>query len=223
VDVKMQLDPAGATGILTLGMDHDHAVVWVDGKLHPNFQRGLRLPPGRHELKVQRAGFYDLVREVTVEMGHIDVELFPTSEYLERYVDSARAQRTWAWVALGGGSALAIGGAVFLGYNQGTKDDRKQQFDAVEAEIAVDPPRDRCTSDDECARLQRALTELEDARFRDLYGWLGVGVGVGGIVTGVLLHTLSDDPDRYEPEESDVLGSLRFDLGAGSAALRGQF
>jgi hypothetical protein len=225
VQVKMEQDPTGSSsGRLTLGVPQEHAVVWVDGELRPDFAKGLRLPLGRHQLKIQRAGFYDLEREFRTEAGHIDVELFPTSEYLEQYVDSARAQRTWAWVAMGGGAALAVGGAVFLGYNAGVKDDRKKAFDAVSDEIAAQPPRTCTTDNDECGRLASALNELEDARFRDLYGWLGVGVGAAGIVGGVLLHTLGDDPDKYEPDsDDDVFGSLHVDVGLGAARLQGAF
>jgi hypothetical protein len=166
-----------------------------------------------------------LEREVTIAPGsqHVEVELFPTSQYLNDYEASAQSQRTWAWVAVGAGGALVLGGGAFLLWNQGEKNEAEQRFEDTEAEIVASVPRG-CDGASECQRLQSALDDLETTRDRDLYGWIGLGVGVAGMTTGLLLYSLGPDPKKYEPElEQDVWGSLRFDIGPGRASVSGMF
>ena len=80
-----------------------------------------------------------------------------------------------------------------------------------------------CSGDD-CDELDRRLQTLEDARDRDALGWIGIGVGAAGLVTGAVLYSISDDPHRYDAElEDDLLASLNLELAFGALRLSGQF
>jgi hypothetical protein len=58
--------------------------------------------------------------------------------------------------------------------------------------------------------LRIRLSALEDARGRDKFGWIGVGLGAAMIGTGAVLLLTANDPDRYEPKkESDVFARAR--------------
>lgn len=198
---------------LFVKVSEPNAVVSVDGKPRLDHARGLPLPIGRHQLKVERAGFFDLKRELIVQPGtnELDVALLPTADYLGDYVARARAQRTWSYIALGAGALTAGAGGVYLIWNQGQKNDAEESFDQLATEIESSPSG-TCQGS-QCDRLELLLDDLDSKRGRDLYGWLAVGIGGAAVGTGVLLYALGDDPSRYEPNpESDVFGSLGLDL-----------
>jgi hypothetical protein len=68
------------------------------------------------------------------------------------------------------------------------------------------------------------VDDLDEKRKRDVFGWIGVGVGVAAIGTGVLLHLTGDDPGRYEPKsEGSPLASLSVRIGPTGAAVSGAF
>jgi hypothetical protein len=57
----------------------------------------------------------------------------------------------------------------------------------------------RPVSNDACIEeLRLNLAALEDARNRDVYGWIGVGVGVAALGVGLVLLLTGDDPGRYD-------------------------
>lgn len=223
--VTLRVDPASKThGVLKVSIDEPHAVVWVDGEPRLDFVRGIRLPLGRHRLKVHRAGFYELDREVEVagDVSAVEIELFPTSEYLAQYVADAEAQRTWSWVALGSGATLVGLGAGWLIYNAPRKEDAEQSFSEIRREIETS--LDRTCSGSQCDELERRKVRLQEAQDRDVYGWIGVGVGVAAVTTGVVLRVWGEDPDKYEPSGSqDVFGALRVDAGLAGLQVTGSF
>lgn len=227
LDVEMRPSSAGLRtgGLLKLAVSEPDSVVTIDGKPTLEHSLGVRLPLGVHSLRVQRAGFFDVEREVLIRPGTnvVDATLLPTPQYLDDYVSRARRQRTWSYVALGAGAAIAAGGGVFLLYNQGEKNDAERAFDDYAASVRASP--NGTCPDQACIDTLAILTaDLEDKRGRDVYGWIGIGAGAAVMTAGVLLYALGDDPGRYDPKpESDVFGKLDLDLRLGSVALRGAF
>lgn len=224
VDVTMVIDErAPEIGVLSVGVQEAQSVVWIDEQPRVDFAEGMRLPVGRHRMRVERKGFHELSRDVVVQAApsRVEVELFPTADYLADYVGGAQLQRTLAWVSLGAGAAIAIGGGAYLVYNQGKKDDAKADFDRV----AEENDTGLGTCDDVCKfAVNDALDKLEQARDRDLYGWLGVGIGGAALVTGVVLYLTGDDPGRYDAsDEADVLGGFDLRVAPGGASLSGRF
>lgn len=227
LDVTMVPSDAGlaAGGLLTFSISETDAVVNVDGQPRLDHARGLRLPVGRHTLRFQRAGFFELQREVWVQPGkqRLDVQLLPTAHHLDDYVQGAERQRLWGWLTLGGGALAAGAGAGFLLWNQGQKNQAEREFDAYANQVATSGTGE--CPDDACDRkLGILVDELDARRRRDVYGWVGGGLGLAALGAGVFLLARAPDPKRYEPKpESDVLGRLDLRLRGSSFTLRSSF
>jgi hypothetical protein len=102
--------------------------------------------------------------------------------------------------------------AGFLIWNQGEKNEAEQAFDDFADEVA-NSETGSCTTDDCANELDLLVDELEARRDRDVFGWIGVGVGALAVGTGVLLFVTGPDPGRYDPkQESDVFGHLAFGI-----------
>jgi hypothetical protein len=227
VEVPMVPSDAGiaAGGTLALALSEPDAVVSVDGQARLDHTLGLRLPVGRHRLLIQRAGFFDVQREVWVRPGNqaLDVTLLPTPAYLADYVGAAKQQRFWSYVALGSGALVTTASAGFLLWNQGEKNEAKRAFDTRANEVA-NGPTGACTNE-LCEReLGILVDELDARRKRDVFGWVGVGVGALALGTGVVLFATGRDPGRYDPKpESDVFGKLAFGVRGPQLELSGAF
>ena len=221
LELQLQPDPQALRthgGTLALSISESEAVVLVDGESKGAYGAPLRLAPGAHTLRVERAEFFAFERKIVVPQGghtNVDVELEPTPEKRATYRSAAQARRSWGWVSVGAGSLFALGGGGFLIWNAGKKSDRERQFAAEAAKHEpgeggeCDPARGDQTETCVVA-LEIALSNLESARGRDAFGWVGIGVGAAALGTGVFLLLSGNDPHRYEPKaESDVFGRLR--------------
>lgn len=227
VDANMVPSDAGlaAGGLLKFSISEPDTIVNVDGQPRLDHARGLRLPVGRHTLRFQRAGFFEIEREVRVRPGEqsLEIALLPTPAHLDEYTQSAKSQRLWSYIALGGGAVLAGGGTAFLLWNQGQKNDAKRDFEAFAGEVEASQTG-QCP-DDPCERkLGILVDELDRRRARDVYGWVGASLGVAALGTGVFLLARSPDPHRYEPKpESDVFAGLDISVHLTGATVRGSF
>jgi tetratricopeptide (TPR) repeat protein len=217
-------------GDLKLAITETEALITLDGTPRGPYTASLRLAPGTHHLLVERGGFRPNERDVDVGAGQttvVSIALDPTPEMRELYVGRARSQRTWSWIGIGGGLALAGGGTGFLVYNSSAKTDARADYDAAVGRLRREEGvcDTRGTSGDAKAcndAVLAAQDKLDSAKGRDVIGYIGIGVGAA--VTGLGLYFLltGDNPSKYDKKpQTDVLGSLtpRFAVGPGSAAL----
>jgi len=213
-------------GTLKFDISETEAVVTIDGIATLVPADGLRVPAGRHAVGVQRAGFFDVTRMVAVEPKQrrtVDITLLPTPQYLEAYVRHAQRRRTWSYVSMGIGSAFVAGSSVFLAWNATQKRDAEAAFDAYADEVEAMPGA-RCANDLCDQTLAILVDDLEAKRQRDIYGWIGLGLGASVLTTGILLYALGKDPKRYDPSPaSDVLPSLSLGWGVGTISVSGRF
>jgi hypothetical protein len=241
ITLEPVVDPAALNqdgGVVALTISEPGAVVFVDGESRGPYTGPLRLPAGEHQLRVERGEFFPSERKVDVPLrgqSSIRIDLEPTPEKRTRYRNSAQARRTWGWVATGSGAALLAGGTGFLLWNAGEKSDKEKAWEAQEASNTrggggeCDPTTvtDRAACEE---ALFQAVDNLDAARKRDVFGWVGIGVGAAAVGTGLFLLLGGDDPNRYEPKaESDVFGLIELTPrawllpGTGGFALNGRF
>lgn len=218
VDAQLLVDSAqmqSEGGNLVLTFSERDAVLFIDGEARGAYAGPIQLPRGRHRLRVERAEFLPFERDVTVDKGshtQVAVELLPTPEKRAKYRSGAVTTRTLAWIGVGAGAAIAGAGTVFLIVNQGEKNDKESAYNTAVQRYSpggecdpfgIRPEGASCTPGTEEVEIR--LNSLESARSRDVWGWVGVGVGAAFLGTGIVLHIIRDDPDRYEPrEESDL-------------------
>jgi len=214
VDLELSEDAAllsSSGGTLVLEISESDPVVFLDGRSRGVYAAPLRLPPGRHALRIERGEFLPVERDVTIlanQTTTVTVALEPTAEKRAAYTASARSQRLWAWVATGAGSVLSVGSATFLVINTQREDDKRKAIDEISERAACDgtsPDYDpACTEE-----LSSEIDNLDSILAQRTYGWVGVGVGAAALITGVTLFVTADDPDRYEPKpESDVFAGV---------------
>jgi hypothetical protein len=227
MDVSMVPSDTGLAtgGTLAFSLSETNAVVTVDGQVRLDHTVSLRLPLGRHTLRIQRAGFFDVERDVSIRPGYqeLDATLLPTPTYLAEYVAGAENRRFWSYIALGSG-ALVVGASVgFLIWNQGEKNEAEHAFDEFADEVASSNTGS-CTTDACASELGLLVDELDARRDRDVFGWAGVGVGALAVGTGILLFVTGPDPGRYEPkQDSDLFGRLTLRLRGTGVEASGTF
>jgi hypothetical protein len=197
---------------LALDITEPDAVVTVDGRARGAYLGALTLPPGPHRLRVERAGFFTVERDVEVaprRLTTLRVELEPTAETRAAYSSSARTWRTLGWVGVGAGVALAAGGAAYLGYNAGAKSESDDDVAAFNQSV---DPGGACHSQTEGFEAAVCKQRGDDVRARqdevydrDVFGWIGVAAGGAVLAAGVVVLLVGDDPGRYDREPSDEL------------------
>ncbi len=214
VELTVKSSELGRGGELALSVSETEAVVYVDGASFGN-RTSIRLPPGRHVLRVERSGFHDYERQFEIQRGRtteLQVPLDPTPDFRADYVSTAGTQRTLGWVGVAAGAVIAGGSVGFLVRNQGQISDAETKFDTVADSFENGGPCDKSLGgSDACdTELQLALDDLDRKRSRTKFGWIGVGVGVVVSAVGVVLLATGDDPDRYEPKlEQDPYARAR--------------
>jgi len=213
---------SSAGGLLAMSFEEPDTVVFIDGAPRAGAGGAIALPSGRHRLRAERAGFFPFERDVTVLRGRrssVHVALLPTPEKRASYRSSAVTARTWAWIGVGAGAALAAGGATFLIWNQGQKDEKKAAYERAlerygtgECRPSLEDEQRRaagCTQG--TVEVDIRFDAVDSARRRDLWGWVGVGAGAAALGAGLFLHAIRDDPERYEPRaDSDLFAGGRF-------------
>lgn len=216
VTETLAFDPAsraGHEGRLSVKPSEGDSVVFVNGAVENAALQGMSLPEGQHRLRVERAGFVTSERTISIPRASsatIHVTLEPTADYRADYVDSASSRRSWA-LGIGIGGALvaaASGGYLIVNGKQVTTAENDFNDALDKAKMACSPA---ATKDCDTLKARAAIREddLGTKRDRQVFGWVGLGVGAAAIGTGVALWLTGADPHRYDPQpDSDVFGSL---------------
>lgn len=216
VALDLAVDPAALSsegGRLALDVSEPDASFSIDGVGKGKYAASIRLPHGPHLIKVERAGFDPVERTVDVGRGGVTtvrINLEPTPEHRVKYQNKARLFQTWGWVGVVSGVVLIGGGTGYLVWNDGQKDDKLVAAKEWERrkEKQLEPfcdTQNQGGNADECNRqVALALDEYDQARARDLFGWVGIGVGAAAAVAGTVLLLTGDDPNRYERERPEL-------------------
>jgi hypothetical protein len=211
----------------------------VDGQRRGTYQGPVRLPRGPHRLSVTAAGFVRADRSVNLDPSVTNVvrfDLEPTAETRKKHRSQALMHRTWGWVGIIGGAAIAGTGVTFAVIGSSQKKEGEDGVADVDRMLAADePPCDQFSAFQSTDGTARACDELradaqskiDAGRTKSTIGYVGIGVGSAVAITGVVLLLTGDDPDKYERAKSSQAGGRGFSLVPGpgdvGAALRGTF
>lgn len=221
-DLEVDLLALGQGGsTLALELSEPGAVVSVDGKVMGPYRGALKLPYGPHSLRIERDGFFPVERQVSLEPGATArqaIRLEPTPETRAAHESSVSFHRTWGWASVIAGGAVAGAGGVFLAVNAGAKADAQKALDLTYDQKSNEVICDVSAGDDPdvCnARYQLAKKRYDDKKGRDVFGFVGLGVGGALAVTGVVLLLTGEPADRY-----DRAAKLDVELSPGSMGAR---
>jgi hypothetical protein len=209
VTLDLDEDPSAIAregGTLALAISESQAIITIDGQSKGGTTT-LRLAPGVHVVRVERAGFATVEREADVPARGtlaIAVVLEPNPDTLASYVERTERRRTAGIVMLAAGGALGAAGGAFLGYNAGPKSNAQTALDtAIASMTGVCAVNNTGGDAKKCnAYRQNALDDLNTFKERDAIGYVGIGVGGAAIVTGIVLLAGGDDPHRYDRKPS---------------------
>jgi PEGA domain len=244
----------GATGEISLDLAVDKASLATDGvplalELHGQkdaelfvdaedlgaYRGPVRLPKGPHRVRVEAAGYMPFEQDVVLEEGKTNVlrgKLEPTPEARAAHDANVSFHRTWGFVGLGAGVILGGAGAAFLAINSGSKSDARDALN--EANSAADSKttgpfcdtKSGSNTPAECqAYVDEKQSEYDDAKRKDVIGFVGIGVGAAALVTGAVFLLTGEDTDKYASLPKGRRPSLALSAGPGSwgAVLRGSF
>lgn len=202
LDAQLEEDPGAPRGRVSFVSSEPDAQLTVDGAPR-GLATTLELPLGVHTLKLERAGFLPLERDLDVgPAGETVTATFePTPETRAAYVGRARSRRTWGIVATAAGGAAVAGGALFLVLNASASRDKRATYFSISDSFEPGGRCDRAAglSSAACyAELDAAKADYDASRSRRPYGWVAVGVGGAAVGAGVYLLATGDDPAKYD-------------------------
>jgi len=226
-------------GWLAITSSEKQPILTVDGDEFGLIAGPVQLPAGPHRLRLESGGFIPAERDVDVPLGQskpITIVFEPTPETRSAYVSAAESRRTWSWVTMGVGAAIAAGGVVLAVVEGSQLTTAQSNLNAVNATFvrfsnrACDPAQN--LSDMQLATCSSELTNANntvnsDQTLRTL-GWVGAGVGGATLVVGTVLLLTGDSPHKYDTKASErTLGGLKllpsFGPNGGSMAVAGTF
>jgi hypothetical protein len=223
-------------GLVSLHISEPGPVLYVDGVRKGTYSKPLSLPAGKHRVRVERDGFFPAEREILVEGNaerEVSLYLAPTNDTRRAYTDRVSSRRRWGWIATGAGAAITAGSTAFLIVNGGKLSDANKAYDAVVADSTAggggscDPQGQRDTA--VCVgRFDDASANRDTYKKRNVFGYVGVGVGVVALGTGIVLLATGDDPHRYDREPASAKRSTPQPFatslpGGGMVGLTGAF
>lgn len=187
-------EAASTRGTLALVAEEDDLLVTVDGARHGIYDGPIALPPGPHEITVERGGFEPAVLRVNIEPGETTERralLLPTAERIADREGQRRVHAIAGWVT-GGLGLVALGAGVgFTVYNEG-------ELQSLESEFQEALDGGFC--DTSTARFDEGrcndLAERRDGRpgLRPV-GYTLIGVGGAALIAGVVVLVTS--PPSY--------------------------
>jgi PEGA domain len=213
-----------------------NTVLFVDQEHLGPYTSPVRLPKGPHHVRVEAAGFLPLERDVSLEGGKDNVlsgKLEPTPETRAAHDSNVSLHRTWGFIGIGAGALIAGGGSAFLAINSSAKSDARKEFEVANAALDDGHAPPYCdfaggNSQAECnAYVDDKQSAYDDAKKKDLIGYVGIGVGAAALVTGVVILLTGESAHEYAalPAEQSRWPRLSCNFGPGSfgAALAGSF
>ncbi len=220
---EITLDPeedpvlAGSDGEVSLDLRETDVVVSVDGRVRGPYARPLHVPGGLHRLRVERAGFFALERDVLVPSSGalvVPVVLDPTPDTLAAYTERARSRRTLGWITFGAGAALLAAGGSILGYDAGQRSSARAQYGTISAALAAHQHPCAFAAGDlpsACVPQINAAADTYNATFgRDAAAYVLGGIGIAALVTSAVVLATGGDPHRYEKRApKERIGGLR--------------
>ena len=196
-------------GWLAIKASETQSVLTVDGSEVGLLTGPVELPAGPHRIHLERGGFVPAERDVDVPLGasrSLSVVFEPTPETRAAYVSAAESRRTWSWVTLGVGAAIAAGGAVLAIVEQNKLPAAQSALaSANQAWLprgggACDHTQDlspatvmSCDS-----LLDNASSRVDDLHTMRAVGWAVAGGGGAIFVTGAVLVLTAPDPHKYD-------------------------
>jgi hypothetical protein len=215
-------------GSLALDISETQAVVTIDGKPRGPYTGCIKLPKGEHKLMVERGGFETLERSVSIDGGRtttVPIELVPTPETRAAWVSRTTTQRTWGWISLFGGVAVAGGGVTLALLAASSKSDANADINQAVADLKPNGGG-KCDNRGTGADEEPCLNAYNDAlkRFNDAKTRQNIGYGitaVGGVAAGLGAYLLltGDNPHRYDRKKDDNPMSLRVTPVVGPSGL----
>ncbi len=177
----------------------DDLVLTIDGQRHGLYTGPIALAPGRHDVRVERAGFFPATLRVELATGETltqAVVMDPTPETIAAHNADVTLYGALGWTFTAT-AALAIGGGIaFTVFNEQSARDEEDAFFPL---LEPGQPCDRTMSpSDNCRRL---ATEVDTARAlvtsrRPVSYALFIGGGAL-LATGVVLLVLAPDPEAF--------------------------
>lgn len=224
VSLDLEEDPgaiATVGGRLVVEASEPGAVTSIDRRTR---EASIALAPGMHHLRVERAGFVPLERDVLIETGtttRVQAVLEPTAETRFAWERGAKRERLVGWSLVGSGLVVGAFGGGYLLWNAGKKATANDEYERLlfESERGAGRSCDLAAGRDCRVALDAAWETYKSARGRDLYGWIGVGVGAAATLGGVIVLLRADDPHRYDR----IVPSGWAVPGGGGFALTGTF
>ena len=227
-------ESAGAPrGRLRLKAGKGDVVVTIDGHSRGVYREPIDLPAGPHVLKLERNGYEAFERTADVPGGDetvVKVSLRSTDKAREAVAERVGSRRRWAITTLVSG-ALVAGGSTGLALWANGKVPGAESNLALAKQDAAATCDPNSTVHDvrwrNCVQpISDAQSELDKYRNLRLGGFIGAGVGVALVVTGVALLLTGPDGSSAEVDET-VAGTLEPTVYAGpggaSLGLRGRF
>ncbi len=198
-------------GWLAITASETQSVLSVDGTEVGLLTGSVELPAGPHRIHLERGGFLPAERDVDVPVGGtrtVSVVFEPTPETRAQYVSAAESRRTWSWVTLGLGAAIAAGGVVLAVVEQNQLPGAQSTLAAVTASRVrfargvCDPSQDlssatmvACNS-----RLDDATSHVDNLQTTRTVGWVVAGLGGAIFVTGAVLVLTAPDSAQVRRE-----------------------
>jgi hypothetical protein len=203
-------------GWLAITASETQSVLSVDGTEVGLLTGSVELPAGPHRIHLERGGFLPAERDVDVPIGGtkaLSVAFEPTPETRALYVSAADTRRSWSWVTLGVGAAVAAGGAVLAVVEQNQLPGAQSaQASATTALLSgaggtCDPRQDvKPATMAKCENaLNDAASRVDNLQAARAVGWVVAGAGAATLVTGLVLVLTAQDPHKYDEKPVDRL------------------
>ncbi len=203
-------------GWLAVAASETQSVLSVDGAEVGLLTGSVELPAGPHRIRLERGGFLPAERDVDIPKGgtkKVTVAFEPTPETRARYVSAAESRRTWSWVTLGVGAAVAAGGVILAVVEQNKLPAAQTTLASANAAWAFGgggacdhmQALNTATMVSCNSLLNTATSSVDNIQTMRTGGWIAAGAGGAIFVTGAVLLLTGDDPHRYDEKPADRL------------------